>query len=74
MVIENIGPISSAVFPTVRNVGVTFHQPLSFDKHVGYLAQTYFYHLRNIFYLNPLKSSVSYLIYEFLRLQCDEIN
>lgn len=33
--IENFGRISCSVLLTVRNLGVTFDQALSFDKNVG---------------------------------------
>lgn len=53
---QNLGPLSSSVCHTSRNLVVTFDQVFTLEKHVNGLVQTCFHHLRSIV---RLKHSVS---------------
>ncbi|KAF7645779.1 hypothetical protein LDENG_00198460 [Lucifuga dentata] len=62
--------------PHIRNLGVTFDNNLSFEKHVIHITKTAFFHLKNIARLHPLLpfSAAETLIHAFITFRLHYCN
>ena len=73
---QSIGPLSSVVRPSIRNLGVTFDKSLSFGTHIKSLSKSCFFHLRNISKLRAVvsQSEIEMLIHAFFYSRIDNCN
>uniref|UniRef100_A0A669D7L0 Reverse transcriptase domain-containing protein n=1 Tax=Oreochromis niloticus TaxID=8128 RepID=A0A669D7L0_ORENI len=75
-IINALGPLSTFVKPSVRNLGIILDPALTLDSHVKSLVRSCFYHLRNI---SKLSSIISYteleiVIHAFISSRLDYCN
>lgn len=75
-VINNLGFLSSMVQSNVRNLGVTFDQALSLEKHVNNLVRSCFFHLRNVARLSRMvsKPELEIIVHAFVSSRLDYCN
>ena len=61
---------------TVRNLGVTFDQEMSFDSHIKLISRTAFFHLRNIMKIRNILSlqDAEKLVHAFVTSRLDYCN
>ncbi len=76
MIMQSTGPLSSAAFSKLRNLGVIFDQYLSFDTDVKLLTRSCFFRLRQISKLRTVVSTAEQemLIHAFISFCIDYYN
>uniref|UniRef100_A0A8D3C548 Reverse transcriptase domain-containing protein n=1 Tax=Scophthalmus maximus TaxID=52904 RepID=A0A8D3C548_SCOMX len=74
--IVTLDGITLASSSTVRNLGVTFDQDMSFDSHIKQVSRTAFFHLRNIKYIRNILSQkdAEKLVHAFVTSRLDYCN
>uniref|UniRef100_A0A669DHZ7 Reverse transcriptase domain-containing protein n=1 Tax=Oreochromis niloticus TaxID=8128 RepID=A0A669DHZ7_ORENI len=75
-IMNALGPLSTFVKSSIRNLGVTFDSALTLDVHVKSLVRSCFYHLRNISKLSPIVShtELEIVIHAFISSRLDYCN
>uniref|UniRef100_A0A669AZZ0 Reverse transcriptase domain-containing protein n=1 Tax=Oreochromis niloticus TaxID=8128 RepID=A0A669AZZ0_ORENI len=75
-IMNALGPLSTCVKSSIRNLGVTFDSALTLDVHIKSLVRSCFYHLRNISKLSPLVShtELEIVIHAFISSRLDYCN
>ena len=74
--IVSLDGIALASSTTVRNLGVTFDQDLSFNSHLKQTSRTAFFHLRNIAKIRPIltQKDAEKLVHAFVTSRLDYCN
>ncbi|MDW1542860.1 reverse transcriptase family protein [Vibrio sp. YT-17] len=74
--IVSLDGIALASSTTVRNLGVTFDQDLSFNSHLKQTSRTAFFHLRNIAKIRPIltRKDAEKLVHAFVTSRLDYCN
>ncbi|XP_026176392.1 uncharacterized protein LOC113138288 [Mastacembelus armatus] len=72
----NLGPLTSYLIPLVTNLGFKMDRDLKFDKQIGAVVKSVFFHLRRLAKLRPLVSKQHFelVIHAFVTSRLDYCN